>query len=79
MKNLDNKLDVDNWIHLLGKLVFGNKKFFVNCGNLETKLLSENLEEIKIDRPIYITGLARSGSTLLLEILCKHRKFAHHR
>ena len=79
MRNLDKGLETDGWVHYLGKFIFGNQKFFVNCGHIETKLLAENLAKISIDRPIYITGLARSGSTLLLEILSNHQKFAHHR
>lgn len=36
-------------------------------GNLETRVLQEKLERVRIDRPIYIAGVARSGSTVLLE------------
>ena len=38
-------------------------------GNLETSILADRLDSIPIVKPVYIAGLARSGSTLLLEIL----------
>lgn len=38
-------------------------------GNLETAILADKLDSIPIIKPVYVTGLARSGSTLLLEIL----------
>lgn len=40
-------------------------------GNLETSILADRLDDIPIIKPIYVTGLARSGSTLLLEILAE--------
>lgn len=79
MRDQNKRLKTEGWVHFLGKLVFNNRKFFVNCGNIETSFLSESLSGVTVDRPVYITGLARSGSTLLLEILANHRKFAHHR
>lgn len=35
-------------------------------------------EQIELDKPIYITGLARSGTTILLEMLDKHPHLASH-
>jgi hypothetical protein len=36
-------------------------------------------EQIELDKPIYITGLARSGTTILLEMLAKHPNLASHK
>lgn len=38
-------------------------------GNLETELLQETVEATTVEQPLWVAGLARSGSTLLLEIL----------
>ena len=47
-------------------------------GNLETKRFVDEIESRIIDRPIYVTGLARSGSTILLECLAAHEQTAAH-
>jgi hypothetical protein len=37
-------------------------------GDLESDLLRRQLEPIALDRPVFITGLARSGTTILLNL-----------
>lgn len=49
-----------------------------NVGNLESKTLAKKLANTEIQNPIYISGLARSGTTILLEILSHHSKLAYH-
>jgi hypothetical protein len=48
-------------------------------GNLETWCLGSIIDSRLIDRPIFVAGLARSGSTILLEILAAHPHVATHR
>lgn len=38
-------------------------------GRMETSLLADRLDDVTVQQPVWVTGLARSGSTLLLEIL----------
>ncbi|MFX1316458.1 MAG: sulfotransferase [Promethearchaeota archaeon] len=57
--------------------VFKSLSFLLN--KLETITLRKDLEKIIIDRPIYITGLARAGTTIILEMLSKHPDLASHR
>ncbi|HET8702102.1 MAG TPA: sulfotransferase, partial [Nitrococcus sp.] len=66
---LDEAFHVARWMDVLGGFINRHKRFGIGLGNLETRLLAEPLAAIRIDQPIYIAGLARSGSTLLLEIL----------
>lgn len=47
-------------------------------GNLETKLLEFDIEEIEIEKPVFICGLARSGTTITLEILNSATDFSAH-
>jgi len=44
----------------------------------ETITLFNEISKIKIDKPIYITGLARAGTTIVLEMLSKHPDLATH-
>ena len=48
-------------------------------GNIETAFLKNRIDKIKIEKPVYITGLARAGSTILLEFLSKSKEAATHR
>jgi Sulfotransferase family len=48
-------------------------------GDVETDWLGDRLEAIEIDRPVFITGLARSGTTILLNLLAQLPQVATHR
>lgn len=48
-------------------------------GDWETQLLATELNAINVSRPVFICGLARSGSTMLLELLSRTRGVATHR
>ena len=48
-------------------------------GRMESSYLRQELDAITIDKPIFITGLARSGTTILLEQLARTDLFATHR
>jgi hypothetical protein len=66
----------DDW---LSGLVERRGRFFAKLGDLETKVLSDALATRVIDRPVYVCGLARSGSTILLELLAAQGDHATHR
>lgn len=64
---------------MLGGLVHKSSGLWVHAGNLETRMAGQSIERSKkIDRPIYICGLARSGTTILLEMLALHKETACH-
>ena len=48
-------------------------------GDIESDWLGERLDTISIDRPVFITGLARSGTTILLNLLATLPGVATHR
>lgn len=70
---------VDPWLHVLGGWVSRHPRAWRRLGDLETRMLADELDAIRITAPIYVAGLARSGSTLLLEILDRHPATATHR
>ncbi len=51
----------------------------VRLGDLESRLLRRRLREQVVDRPVYVTGLARAGTTITLELLSRHPDVATHR
>jgi len=67
------------WLDKLGGLMDRAGGLMRHLGNLESSAHRDALDEIAIDRPIYVSGLARSGSTILLEMLARHPDAATHR
>ncbi|MHA2280472.1 MAG: sulfotransferase [Promethearchaeota archaeon] len=69
-----------------GYLAYALTKFFSTFKNLSTLLdrfetltLRKEIDKLTVDRPIYITGLARAGTTIILEMLNKHPFLASHK
>lgn len=73
------KLSVPLWTDILSGWQHRCPALWRRLGNLESKLLAERLQDITITKPIYISGLARSGTTILLELLARHPYLATHR
>ena len=72
-------LSVPRWTDLLSGMQARHPRAWRGLGNLESRMLGERLEAVRIEKPVYITGLARSGTTILLELLARHPDFATHR
>ena len=67
------------WIDVLGGFITRHPGLWTRIGNLETRLLEDELSEVAVERPIYVAGLARSGSTILLELLARQPEVVSHR
>ncbi len=67
------------WLHLLGGLVDRHPRFWTGLSELETRSIGPELGGVSVTMPIYICGLARSGTTLLHEIVASHPSVATHR
>lgn len=52
---------------------------FVALGNLETKMLQRRLAGRSVDRPVYICGLPRAGTTITLQMLSEHPDVVTHK
>lgn len=51
----------------------------VRLGAVESRMLGRRLRGQSVDRPVYVTGLARAGTTITLELLSRHPHVATHR
>lgn len=51
---------------------------FFRLSDLETKRLARPLKAVRIDRPIYICGIARAGTTITLEMVSRHPDVGTH-
>jgi Sulfotransferase family len=52
---------------------------FVGLGNLESRLLARSLAAQRVDRPVYICGLPRAGTTITLQMLSEHPDVVTHK
>src|SRR5580700_685909 len=52
---------------------------FVALGNLETKMLQRRLAGLSVDRPVYMCGLPRAGTTITLQMLSEHPDVVTHK
>jgi Sulfotransferase family len=67
------------WLNALGGLIDRTAGFWQKLGDLESSAHRAELDTIEIDQPCYVAGLARSGSTILLELLAGQPGMATHR
>jgi hypothetical protein len=75
----DDSFDVPPFLHALGGLVHRHRAFCLWLGGVETSLLAGELARIAAPMPVWVSGLARSGSTLLHEVISSHPAVATHR
>lgn len=60
----------------LGRLIEKHPQLFIKLGKIENWWLLEQISETQTLKPVYISGLARSGTTILLEKLNQHPQTA---
>ncbi len=66
-------------LHILGGWVQRWRRSWLWLGRLESSLLAQKLRPVSIEKPIYVSGLARSGSTLLHEVVASQPSVATQR
>lgn len=75
----DPGFTVPTWMHLLGGWIHRHPRTWIRLGNLETRVMQDVIANIAVEHPVYVAGLARSGTTVLLERLAAHPQVATHR
>lgn len=60
------------------RLMRATAGFWERLGNLETRVLGAELSKREIHSPIYVTGLARAGTTIVTEMLASHPDVTSH-
>lgn len=70
---------VTPWVRRCGRFVANNRGLWIHLANAETKIRAADIEDIAIDRPVFVCGLARAGTTILLETLARHPQLGSHR
>ncbi|MGF1628086.1 MAG: sulfotransferase [Kiloniellaceae bacterium] len=67
------------WVHHCGRLVARHRRLWIRLGNAETRMRAADIEAIAIEKPVFVCGLARAGTTILLETLAAHPQLGSHR
>lgn len=75
----DQAFAVPGWMDWLGGRVAAWPRFWIGLGRFESALFRDRYENMGHGGPIWVCGMARSGSTVLLESLARHPSTATHR
>jgi hypothetical protein len=78
-KHQDEGFHVDRWVDVVGGFISRRKGLWIKIGDWETRMVSEAIADVAVEQPVYVSGLARSGSTILLEILSQAEGAVTHR
>jgi hypothetical protein len=70
---------VTPWVRRCGGFVARNRDLWIRLAKAETRIRAADIEDIAIDRPVFVSGLARAGTTILLETLARHPQLGSHR
>ena len=62
----------------LHRLSFGTRSVQVGLADIEEQVFRKQLQHVAIHQPVFITGLPRAGTTLLLELCVASGEFATH-
>lgn len=74
----DADFRVPRWLDVLGGLIARHPRACIRLGDLESRVLADEIAAQRIAQPIYVCGLARAGGTILLELLARHGDCASH-
>jgi hypothetical protein len=72
-------MEMPGWLNWLGGVVERRAGLWQRLGDLESRVFSAELEAVRVKEPVFVTGLARAGTTILLEILAGRPGVATHR
>jgi hypothetical protein len=65
----------ERWLHRIAFATLGAQR---DLSAMEDRLFAGTLAAVEVEAPVYVTGLPRAGTTVLLEILATSPEFAFH-
>jgi hypothetical protein len=72
------RFSVPGGLYWFVKFVSATAPLFVELGQLESKALASRMAAVPIERPIYILGLPRAGTTISAQMLSEHPDVTTH-
>ena len=74
-----DRFAISTGMRLFGYFCHEFPRLWAGIESVETSILENQLGAVTIEEPIYVAGLARSGTTILLELLAGFPSIATHR
>ena len=72
-------MGVPSGLYFQSRFFSATQPLWRRLADLESRLVREETAQLTIDRPVYITSLPRSGTTILTEMLAQHADVSSHR
>jgi hypothetical protein len=76
--NRGSGIRVPNGLYLQSRFFATTRGFWRRMGGLESSAVREEIDQLGIDRPVFVTSLPRSGTTILTEMLERHPDLTCH-
>jgi hypothetical protein len=70
---------VPSGLYYQSRFFAATRGLWKRLADLESNVVREETEQLKVDRPVYVTALPRSGTTILTEMLERHPDLTCHR
>jgi len=74
-----NAIRVPAGLYLQSRLFAATSGLWRRLAEIETAVLRDDIASKSVDRPVYVTGLPRAGTTILTEMLAQHPDLTSHR
>jgi hypothetical protein len=74
----EQPFEVSRGRHFMSSVVHYARPLWRGLGNLESLAARKQIDQTPIVKPLYVAGLARSGTSILIEILASHPDVATH-
>lgn len=65
-------------LHLQSRFFAATRGLWQRLGNLESAAVREDMEAVPIQQPVYVSSLARAGTTIVTEMLEQHPALTSH-
>ena len=66
-------------LYLQSRFFSATQALWRHLAEVESRVVRQETSQLTIDRPVYIAGLARSGTTIVTEMLAQHTELTCHR
>jgi len=74
-----NSIRVPAGLYLQSRFFAATSGLWRRLAEIETAVLRDDIASKSVDRPVYVTGLPRAGTTILTEMLAQHPDLTSHR
>ena len=72
-------MNVPSGLYFQSRFFSATRPLWRRLAELESKIVRQETAQLTVDRPVYITSLPRSGTTIVTEMLAQHPDLSCHR